>query len=297
LTNDQTLGRFHAVKMVAEVSHVDGIRAISDEEVAEFVESGWVRLDGLVTEELAADLLDAAKAVMSAPDDGSAAPPTAAGGAGATVKGLRRVVDVGAFYDRRFLAAEGLEPFASVAFSARLAANVQAMMQRNVGIRYRNDIVACKMPAGQSGSDRTNWHQDIRFMPHDRSGHVNVWIALDEVTPERGALRFLTKSHREGLAGWAPDLAEARPDIFERYELSAPLHLKPGDATIHHSYMIHGAPANATDEPRWAYIIGYFPTDVRYTGTQSHDHDELGLVVGDRIDHPKFPVVFDPDAA
>jgi ectoine hydroxylase-related dioxygenase (phytanoyl-CoA dioxygenase family) len=270
------------------------VRAITEEEITAFSENGWVRLDGLLSMERAEQLLEQAKIVMSTPDDGASAARTAEGKA-RQVEGVKQVVNVGAWHDRRHLAVEGREPFASVAFSQQLGENVRRLMRRNVGIRYRTDYLACKMPAGQSGGDPTRWHQDFRFMPHDRAGTVNVWIALDAVTPDQGSLRFLTGSHVEGLAGWAPDLSTERQDLFARYQLSPPLHLVAGDATIHHSYTIHGAPENATLDPRWTYIASYFPTDVRYTGMPSPEHDELGLVVGEPIDHERFPLVVTAD--
>jgi ectoine hydroxylase-related dioxygenase (phytanoyl-CoA dioxygenase family) len=275
---------------MSAVKSSDGVRAITEEEIAAFHANGWVRLDGLLSRELTDELLMQAKIVMSTPDDGAAAARTADGQA-RRVAGVKQVVDVGAWHDRRRLAVEGKEPFASVAFSPQLGADVQKLMRREVGIRYRTDYLACKMPAGQPGSARTHWHQDIRFMPHDRAGTVNVWIALQEVTPAQGSLRFLTRSHIEGLAGWADDLSTERQDIFDRYEISPPLHLRPGDATIHHSYTIHGAPENATTKPRWTYVVSYFPTDVRYTGMPSPEHDELGLAVGEPIEHDRFPLV------
>ncbi len=254
------------------------------------MQNGWVKLDGLLTSQLTAAMLEQARIVMSTPDDGTAAAKTAENKA-RQVEGVKQVTDVGAWQDRRHLAVEGREPFAGVAFSQQLGANVQRLIRRPVGIRYRTDYLACKMPSGEPGSDPTRWHQDIRFMPHDRAGTVNVWIALDDVSPEQGSLRFLTGSHSEGLAGWVPDLSAERPDLFDRHEISPPLHLRAGDVTIHHSYTIHGAPANETTDPRWTYIVSYFPTDVRYTGAASAEHDGLGLVVGERIEHEKFPIV------
>jgi ectoine hydroxylase-related dioxygenase (phytanoyl-CoA dioxygenase family) len=281
---------------VEAVTGVEGIRAITDDEIASFNENGWVRLNGLLSPELVSDLFEGAHTLMTTPDDGTEAPASIESKA-QKVAGLKQVLNLGAWRDRRYLAAEGLEPFSSIALSSRLGRNVQQLMNREVGIHYRTDYIALKMPLGESGSDRTAWHQDIAFMPHDRAGTVNLWIALTEVTPERGSLRFLTGSHREGLVGWAEDLSVERPDLFERYEMSPPLHLQAGDATIHHSYTIHGAPANETEDPRWTYIISYFPTDVRYTGAPSQEHDSLGLTVREHFDHPRFPVIYSPSAS
>jgi hypothetical protein len=251
---------------------------------------------GFLERDLAARMLEAAQALMSEPDDGSPPPSYmqdryAGNEEKQQVPGLKGVLDIGAWRDRHYPGRDGYEPFHSLTFDQALGADLQRLLGRNASIRYFSDMLAVKMPESTGGL-ATSWHQDLRTVPHDRAGQMNVWIALDDVPPERGSLRFLTGSHREGAAGLVRDLKPERPDLWEKYPLSEPLHLEPGDATIHHCYTVHGAPSNATDEPRWAYVITYFPGDVRYTGLPHHSHDGLGLTIGERVDDPKFPVVY-----
>ena len=52
------------------------------------------------------------------------------------------------------------------------------------------------------------------------------------------------------------DLLAQYPKLTELYEVSPPLHYQPGDATVHHGYMVHGAPPNETDRHRLAYLNG-----------------------------------------
>lgn len=105
-------------------------------------------------------------------------------------------------------------------------------------------------------------HQDAPELGSDQVGEVQFWIALDEVTPEMGAMRFLDGSHREGILGvpfsdeaglaWGelPDLLDRFPKLTDLYELSPALHYQPGDANVHHPQMVHGAPPNTTDRRR-----------------------------------------------
>jgi ectoine hydroxylase-related dioxygenase (phytanoyl-CoA dioxygenase family) len=101
-------------------------------------------------------------------------------------------------------------------------------------------------------------------------GELQFWLALDEVTPEMGAMRFLSGVHREGPLGagaiGAPgeDLLAQYPKLCDVYEFSPPFHYRPGDATVHHGYMVHGAPPNLSDRPRCSYIFSYTPADTRW---------------------------------
>jgi hypothetical protein len=215
----------------------------------------------------------------------------------------RQVVDSGYWRDYHYLAREDkLEPFYSIAFSREIGRNSQRLIGRDVAVRYNTDFVAVKVPGPpDSPANRpTDPHQDFVGVPFDRAGNHNYWIALDEVSPEQGAMRFYSGSHRLGPLGLTgPD----HEQVFESYhallaeecELSPPLHLRPGDATVHSSLTIHLAPSNTTERPRIGYVLAYLPADSRYTGAPFHNTDGTGLQQGDRFDHPKFPIIYPLD--
>jgi hypothetical protein len=68
------------------------------------------------------------------------------------------------------------------------------------------------------------------------------WVALADIVPEQGAMRFLTGSHREGPLGThgvlgtgaSDDALTVYPGLLDLYELSPPLNYRAGDATVHH---------------------------------------------------------------
>jgi Phytanoyl-CoA dioxygenase (PhyH) len=268
-------------------------RQVTAQEVQHYAEHGWVKLERFLTPALAAALVEEATIVMNEPDDDPESLPSYAVrvdfGATSKAKVAKNVVDIGWWHDRRFVARDDRrEPFYSLALGRPIGRNVQRLVGRDVPVQYGSDIIACKQPAGKSGSAATSWHQDLKGQPHDRSGALNIWIAMAEVTPEQGSLRFLDKSHCEGLV----DLETALPRLREKYKTTTPMYLRPGDATAHHGYTVHGAPANETLEPRWGYILSYFPADVRYTGVPFHSFDNLGLVEGQHIVHPNYPIIY-----
>ncbi|GAA3144284.1 phytanoyl-CoA dioxygenase family protein [Nonomuraea salmonea] len=119
---------------------------------------------------------------------------------------------------------------------------------RAVRVQVTNLLVK---EAGEHGA--TEFHQDFPWMPMDRSAMLTVWLALADVPAGMGALRFYAGSHRHGLLG----RSFTRPDDdqltqhpwLKELELSPPLDLEAGDATVHHALTVHGAPANRHDRP------------------------------------------------
>jgi ectoine hydroxylase-related dioxygenase (phytanoyl-CoA dioxygenase family) len=271
------------------------VRALSDAEVAFYREHGWAKLERFIPPDMATAMLATVKARMQSPDSsepGRAAPKLEDWG--------RRVVDSGYWRDYHYLARDDREePFHSLAFCEQIGRNSQRLIARNVGIRFNTDFVAVKVPgpADSPANRPTTPHQDFVNVPFDRVGNHNYWIALDDVAPEQGALRFYSGSHRLGPLGLAgPDhdaVFESYRDILDHEcQLSEPVSLKPGDATVHSSLTIHCASSNVTERWRVGYVLAYMPADSRYTGAPFHNLDGTGLAKGDRFDHPRFPVIF-----
>ncbi len=58
-------------------------------------------------------------------------------------------------------------------------------------------------------SDFVSWHQDLRYWGLDDDAHeMTVWLAISDVTPENGAMRFIPGSHRSGLVEHRDTFAE-----------------------------------------------------------------------------------------
>ncbi len=143
--------------------------------------------------------------------------------------------------------AEDAEPYLSVMFSERMSHNAMRLVNKkrlkgvDVALRYRID-----KPPGAGGSI---YHQDSAEHGSDRVGELQFLLVLEEVTPEMGAMRFVSRSHREGPIGSVfnddkGDLLEQFPNLTSVLELSPPLHYQPGDCTVHHGYTVHGSRAD-----------------------------------------------------
>jgi ectoine hydroxylase-related dioxygenase (phytanoyl-CoA dioxygenase family) len=270
-------------------------REVTPEEVASYEQNGWVKVEQLISPELAGEILATIKDKLLAAETGEVR-----GGAIKAEEKVDRIHDRDFWRDWHFPARDDrLEPLRSLVYSRELGRNASLMLGRDVAINYHADLIAVKMQAGHASSKPTGFHQDWVNFPFDRTGFLTFWIALDEIKAEQGAMRFHNGSHRAGplgkmgLEGVEPQ--DYYPGFKEKYPLSDPIDLAPGDATIHNGMVVHGAPENTTDRPRWTLIAAYHPADTCYTGAPHHIFTpELGLEVGKPIKHELFPPIYQP---
>ena len=86
-------------------------------------------------------------------------------------------------------------------------------------------------------------------------------------------------------------LSQAVDRLLRELPQSPPLHLEPGDATVHDGMTIHSAGANQTADPRWSYVVQYFVADALYTGAMNRQTDRVAhLAVGKPLCDCHFPV-------
>jgi hypothetical protein len=270
------------------------VRSVTAAEVDVYQRDGWVFLPEYVDPPQITEMLAFVHGALG--EDGLRRPPSA-------LENQTTFVEAGFWRDWRFLARDAaVEPFRRFCFASEMGANAFRLMAREVAVRFDVDGLLLKLPAqGRHGSSPTEWHQDWPNQSHDRVGGMSFWIALNDIPPERGSLRFLTGSHREGPLGRSlrggRDLVHQYPQLLDRYTVTDARHFRPGDASVHNGLMVHSAPANQTPTPRWVYAMSCFPADACYTGAAFSNTDGLGLTVGAPLDHPRFPILFDPESS
>jgi Phytanoyl-CoA dioxygenase (PhyH) len=267
-------------------SRIDqSIRGVNDDEVAAYLANGWVKLESFMAPGLAAELLEHTMGRMG--EDATAEMPD--NRPGIMNPQLR------ALWNDWQNPSEEDELFRSVSQSSAMG-RVGSRLLRDRDVRWWSDGILCKLPASGGGA-RTPWHQDFPYLSLDRIGLLNVWVALVDMPPEMGTMRFLNGSHRIGPMGRVihrtdgKDLLDLYPWIAEEHEVSPPLTLKAGDATVHDWMTVHAAPPNDTSQPRWAYTDSLFPAETLFTGAQQRRTDGLELKINEPLDHPRFPVL------
>ena len=126
------------------------------------------------------------------------------------------------------------------------------------------------------------WHQDGHFWPIRPLATCTVWIAIDDVTLENGAMRFVPGSHRERL------LFEHEPSTSEEMALNASLapryldlskaaadELPAGTLSLHDVYLIHGSEPNRSNKRRAGFTIRYMPATSHYDRAQAKSGSNL----------------------
>lgn len=242
------------------------IREVTCEEIDTYRRDGWVKLPGLVDRETIAQLRAQSEEILDAREAGQV---------------WDKVLDT-----RGFLARDGIEPFRSLAYDHTLAGNARKLLERErltgkpTPVRYLNDAIIRKRPSDLP----TLAHEDHGGHGLDRVASLAVWIALDEIVPGMGGMRFLTGSHRSGPHGHMSltDILDEYPGLTHLYSWSEQQTYQPGDATVHHSCTIHEAQGNVSDRTRWAMIVVYASQDALFRENPFAYHP---------IDDAKFPVL------
>jgi ectoine hydroxylase-related dioxygenase (phytanoyl-CoA dioxygenase family) len=144
-------------------------------------------------------------------------------------------------------------------------------------VRLWHDQALYKLPGG----DATQPHQDVSYWPMKERDAGTIWIALDEVTEEMGAMNFIPGSHKAGIDGYGyriEDALENKSDILEISERltkkkKVSYKLMPGDATFHHGLTVHFTQPNRSDKVRKGMTIIYFRDGVNYDAhSPAKDH-------------------------
>ncbi|NUO98105.1 MAG: hypothetical protein HOV96_33525 [Nonomuraea sp.] len=247
------------------------VREATDDEAAFFGEHGWVRLGGLVAPGTVAELRVRAEERLRA-----------------RTRARETLVDRAFGQSRDIAAEDGL--FGALAKDPAMGRNAVRLLRGVRAVRVQVTNLLVKEP-GEHGA--TEFHQDFPWMPMDRSAMLTVWLALADVPADMGSLRFYGGSHRCGLLGRSftregDDQLSQHPWLKE-LELSPPLDLRAGDATVHHALTVHGAPANRRDSARLSFTVTYFDADALYTGLPYRQTDGLGLEVNRPFEHERFP--------
>lgn len=232
-------------------------RQITAEEIETYQRDGVVLLEGLFDTAWVAQLRELADWDMRTP--------------GKMQHELAKAGDPGRFYTNTFLWPRH-DGFKQFVFESPAAAIAGALMRSN-RINIFFDQFLIKEP---NTRERTRWHHDLTYWPVNGAQVCTLWLALDVVTRDNGAVEYVKGSHRWGKRFKAeaflgegrykedlppvPDIEAMRGELeFVQYEL------QPGDCTVHHALTVHGAPGNTrADRRRRAYVTRWAGDDAVY---------------------------------
>ena len=119
---------------------------------------------------------------------------------------------------------------------------------------------------------KVSWHQDASYWPLTPTKTITVWLALDDVSAQNGAMKFIPGSHHHGQIPFrASDVVEhnvlnqtvSSPEDWG--ENAVNVELKAGQISIHSDLLLHGSEPNLSATDRRGLTLRYMPSDVQCT--------------------------------
>lgn len=178
-----------------------------------------------------------------------------------------------------------------IARTPEIVDRVEAILGPNI-VLWESDWAVKRAGTG----DYVPWHQDSPYWNLSTDDVVTVWIAMEDVTPENGAMEVVPGSHAQGRIGEVDavgNLYGAYADgqrttdencLFPFAHLTEddgrgaiPVTLKAGEYSIHHVNLVHGGGPNGSDKDRIGLGLRYMTADTRYIG----EVDSVTAIRGD----------------
>lgn len=174
-------------------------------------------------------------------------------------------------------------------------ARMAARLTGSAHIHLYHDQALVKEPGPSAPSP---WHQDQPYWPSREPGMLSCWMALDDVTVQRGCMQFVPGSHAWGefppisFEGDGPALNEYLSEEQEAQWDVVPVELEAGSCTFHHGLTFHYTNANTTDHVRRALVTIFIPDGVTYAAGEKMDNpfaDSITSRKGEPLRGTRFP--------
>src|SRR3954447_4616456 len=134
-----------------------------------------------------------------------------------------------------------------------------------------------------------SWHQDSTYWGLNKPDVVTAWVAFTPSNVSNGAMGFIPGTHTSDQIPHRDTFAknnlltrgqEVAVDVDPSKAVT--IELAPGEISLHHVRLVHGSPANPSNDRRIGFAIRYIPTSV----AQVAGEDSATLVRGnDRFHH------------
>ncbi len=242
---------------------------LSDEQVNQFWEGGFLIVENLLDEDEVATLL--ARAEWVASGNASHIPTTQLQVEPRVVEGevqaetyadsLRKMGHL-AFYD---------EGFQNHARNPKILDIIESLLGPD--IKLYQDQLFMKPP--RIGS-RQRYHQDMPLGFYiDPPDMVTCWVALTNSTIENGCVWMLPGTHEFGITEKSVWAKYEQMSVEGRLPEERPLEMKAGDCSFHHGLILHSSRPNLTNQRRRGYATHYVSAHCRYTGPPERENDAM----------------------
>lgn len=163
-------------------------------------------------------------------------------------------------------------------------------------VRVFHDHLIVKPPRG---GQTIPWHRDLPNWPVREPRAVSCWLALDDVSVESGAMRFMPGGHREPQSLSIDFLNEAKAwGARESDAIAVPV--PAGSAIFHHCLSWHSSPPNTTNSWRRAYITIYLDATCTFDPSRAAWHpmaNRVTVAPGEVFNEDAFPLLTSAEGA
>ncbi|UVI29718.1 phytanoyl-CoA dioxygenase family protein [Paenibacillus spongiae] len=188
-----------------------------------------------------------------------------------------------------------------------LIGEIAAALAETDTIRFWEDQLLLKPARSGGNSSNVGWHQDYHYWGCFQNPEtlLTAWVAYDDVDEENGCMQMVPGSHQWGVMRgndfYEQNLKKQLQDMAgneERSTQTAPIIMKAGQVSFHHSLTLHGSGPNVSDRVRRSSALHYVTGETRYRAGYADGYSEiqqfiaLGGKDGDIVHGDMFPVVF-----
>ncbi len=157
-------------------------------------------------------------------------------------------------------------------------------------VRVFHDHVIAKPP--RAGST-IPWHRDLPNWPIAEPRVLSCWLALDDVTADAGAMRFMPGGHKEPMTS-SIDFLNTSVDWGPREAEAVAVEVPAGCAVFHHCLTWHTSPPNRTEHWRRAYITICMDAQSTFDPQRAPWHpmtSRVNVAPGEVFNDDVFPVL------
>ncbi len=124
-----------------------------------------------------------------------------------------------------------------------------------------SSLLLCKYPHDPAFAP---WHQDGFYSGWHKTPSVSAWFAIVPATRENGCMQVVPGSQRAGWRTHAESAyehslfgptGEIQVEVDEAQAVCVTL--AAGEASFHHSHIVHGSPPNRSDDKRISLIVRF----------------------------------------
>ena len=274
---------------------------ITDEQIAQYHEDGFLVVENLLNEELVNCLNERVEPLFSGkfengnyPDDWTWNPYSGLSNGVAQVASVWKCDRI----------------MASVVLSEKIG-QIMATLAGWKGVRLLGDSIFQK----PYGAGETVLHQDLMYPFHHTPREIiGCWIALRDALPGASTIEYVKGSHKwpcsEGVPvchvpkeGYLSQMKEAAKRAGIEHPEVSKIKLKPGSCTFHHFRIWHGSGKNMMqDKVRRCLVFAHIPAESRFQSAGEESYVPYSFHAGrykrygdDSMDESFFPIVWQQD--